>query len=31
MVGCDVKAIYDADGVKYDALNIVDMATGFRS
>ena len=30
MVGCDVKAICDADGVKYDALNIVDMATGFQ-
>ena len=30
MVGCDVKAIYDADGVKYDALNILDVATGFQ-
>ena len=30
MIGCDVKAIYDADGVKYDALNTVDMATGFQ-
>ena len=31
MIGCDVKAIYDANGLKFDALNIVDLATGFRS
>mgnify|MGYP002809561038 CR=1 FL=1 len=31
MIGCEVKAIYDANGLKFDALNIVDLATGFRS
>ena len=30
MIGCDVKAIYDADGTKFEALNIVDLATGFQ-
>ena len=30
LIGCDVKAVYDIDGVKYEALNIVDMATGFQ-
>ena len=30
MIGCDVKAVYDADGIKYEALNTVDMATGFQ-
>ena len=30
MIGCDVKAIYDANGLKFDALNIVDLATGFQ-
>jgi len=30
MIGCDVKAAYDADGIKFEALNIVDMATGFQ-
>ena len=29
MIGCEVKAIYDANGLKFDALNIVDLATGF--
>ena len=30
MIGCDVKAIYDANGLKFEALNIVDLATGFQ-
>ena len=29
MIGCEVKAIYDANGLKFDAFNIVDLATGF--
>ena len=30
MIGCDVKAIYDVNGLKFEALNIVDLATGFQ-
>ena len=30
MIGCDVTVIYDANGLKFDALNIVDPATGFQ-
>ena len=30
MIGCDVKAIYDANGLKLEAPNIVDLATGFQ-
>ena len=30
MIGCDVKAIYDANGLNFEALNIVDLATGFQ-
>ena len=30
MIGCDVTVIYDASGLKFDALNIVDPATGFQ-
>ena len=30
MMGCEVQAIYDANGLKFDALDIVDLATGFQ-
>ena len=30
MIGCDVTVIYDTNGLKFDAPNIVDPATGFQ-
>ena len=30
MTSCDVKAIYDANGLKFKALNIVNLATRFQ-